>query len=423
MTTLNVYLNAQAVGRLRLIDKRKLAFQYDEAWLNSSNAVPLSLSLPLQPEAFEDDKARPFFANLLPEAEQRHILAAQLGVSEGNDYAILEAIGGECAGAVSLLPEGLYPELGDDHYQPLSDKALDELIKQLPKRPMLAGDEGIRLSLAGAQSKLPVFFDGEQISLPRGNAPSSHIIKPQISRLQHTVENEAFCMQLAAKVDLPVPAATVMQKDQSLYLVKRYDRLCQADNQTIRLHQEDFCQALAIPPTFKYEKEGGPSLKACFQLIRDRSITPVADARSLLNWAIFNYLIGNADAHGKNLSLMLTANGPQLAPFYDLLCTAVYPDLTAKLAMRIGGEDRPDWVSARHWEKFATEVSISPKLIISILTKMSDQLINESHNLKVEFIQAHGDCDIIDKIILIIEKRVRKVNNSLAAANKTERTE
>lgn len=408
---LAVYLNNQHVGRLWLADKRRLVFQYEKDWLDRDDAIPLSISLPLQTEIVDDEVARPFFANLLPEAEQRRLVALNLGVSEGNDFALLDEIGGECAGAVMLLPEGERPAV-DGQYQPVDDNELKAIIDDLPKRPMMAGDEGVRLSLAGAQSKLPVYFNKQSglLSITSGAAPSTHIIKPPISRIQHSVENEAFCMQLAANLGLAVPAAMVLHKHMPLYLVERYDRLIEeASGRIDRLHQEDFCQALAVMPEMKYEKEGGPTLQDCFQVLRDKSIQPTADIKSLLDWVVFNFLIGNADAHAKNISLMLTERGPKLAPFYDLLCTAVYPELNTKMAMTIGGEDRPEWIIARRWEQFARDIGISDKLVKSRLRKMSQQMVEQAHGLKETFFDEHGQCDIIGKIITIIEARARKI--------------
>lgn len=411
---LTVYLGTEKVGRLWLGEGRRFSFQYDKNWLASDHAVPLSIALPLRPEVYPDDTARPFFANLLPESELRKIIARRLGLSEGNDFALLEAIGGECAGAVTLLPEG--SQLSDDgEYRQLSDDELNALIRELPKRPMLAGDAGIRLSLAGVQSKLPVFYDEAKdvVCLPMGNAASTQILKPNILYHPHTVENEAFCMQLAGRMGLPVPEATILHKEQNLYLVRRYDRKVNASGVVERFHQEDFCQALGLAPDMKYEKEGGPSLKVCFDLLRNISVTPVVDIKALLGWVVFNYLIGNADAHGKNISLLYSDLGPGLAPFYDLMSTTVYPDLTEKMAMRIGGEDRPQWIMTRHWEQFASDVGVGFKIVRQLLQEMSEKIMVESAVLKKDFIEQHGESEVINKIITGIEQRAKKTLSRL----------
>ncbi len=412
---LNVYLRTDKVGQLWLDEGRRFVFQYDAAWLASGNVVPLSLALPLQTAAFEDDQARSFFANLLPESDLRRMIARKLGLSEQNDFALLEAVGGECAGAVSLLPDDAQP-VGEGSYRTLDDEALNVLIADLPKRPMLAGEQGIRLSLAGAQNKLPVLFDGQQVSLPMGTAPSSHILKPPIPQYPDTVQNECFCMQLAHRVGLPVPPVVILHKQQPLYLIERYDRQRMADGELQRVHQEDFCQALGVPPDQKYEKEGGPTLQQCFSLLRDTSVRPLADVRVLLQWVIFNYLIGNADAHGKNISLLLTEQGPALAPFYDLLSTAVYPGLAERLAMRIGSEDRPRWMIERRWQQFAEDVGIGFKLVRRTLVQMKEQVSHEAQALAKRFHAEQGESDVVDRIVGVIEKRKIKITNALAAA-------
>jgi len=416
---LTVYLRDQQVGKLWLGEQRRFVFQYDEAWLKNEHAVPLSIALPLQAEAFDNDSARPFFANLLPESELRKIIARKLGLSEGNDFALLEALGGECAGAVSLIPEGDEPGKTGE-YRPLNDDELNDLISELPRRPLLAGEKGIRLSLAGVQNKLPVFYkeDEGRVYLPTGNAASFHILKPPIQHLDDTVANETFSMQLAARMGLPVPRVTLLNKAQPLYLVNRYDREMTAEGKIIRQHQEDFCQAMAITPDMKYEKEGGPTLQGCFELLRHHSLTPILDIKALLNWVIFNYLIGNADAHGKNISLLHTDHGPVLAPFYDLMSTTVYPDLTDKLAMKIGGDDRPDWIIARRWQQFAEDIGVSFKIVHQTLAGMSKKIIQQSQALKQEFTQQHGACKVIDDIIAIIGQRAHKISSCLEAVNK-----
>ena len=412
---LMVYLQEQPVGRLWLDADRRFIFQYDERWLANPNAVPLSIALPLQADVYADDEARPFFANLLPESELRRVIARRLGLSEGNDFALLEAIGGECAGAVSLLPEETEPsEAGE--YQTLDDDELNVLIKELPRRPLLAGERGIRLSLAGVQNKLPVLYDEEAMTLylPRDGAPSVHILKPPIAHFAHTVENETFCMQLAQRMGLPVPRVWLLTKALPLYLVARYDREMMPGRKVSRRHQEDFCQALGVAPDMKYEKEGGPALEACFELVRQVSLRPIADIKAMLNWVVFNYLIGNADAHGKNISLLFMEGGPVLAPFYDLMSTVVYPELAVRLAMKIGGEDRPDWVIGRRWEQFARDVGVKFTLVHQTLTGMSDQIRIEGHELREAFASQHGECEIIDRIMEVIEQRAQKITRALA---------
>ena len=370
-----VTIDDAVVGRLWLDDKKHFCFQYAAGWLEQSR-IPLSLSLPLRIEPYLDDESRPFFANLLPEEKIRVVIARNLGVSLNNDYGLLERIGGDCAGAVSLYPESEEPQREPRTYRQLSHDELNTIISELPQRPLMAGEKGIRLSLAGAQKKLPVFFDEHNFHVGYGAAPSNYIIKPAIENLDGTVENEAFCMALAHLIGLDVPRSFIHHHEETrVFVVKRYDR-ADTPEWTKRLHQEDFCQALRIPPEFKYESEGGPSLAACFNLVRQISIRSGKDVLSLLNWVIFNYLIGNSDAHGKNISLLLLPEGPMLAPFYDLLSTRIYAHygIAEGLAMKIGGESDPQSIQKKHWEQFAVEVGVKPRLVLTRVADMARKI-------------------------------------------------
>jgi len=370
-----VRIGEDVVGRLWLDGKKRFCFQYDRQWLERSR-IPLSLSLPMRNDPWLDDESHPFFANLLPEEKIRAVIARNLGVSLNNDYGLLERIGGDCAGAVSL-----HSAIGDMQAEPgvyrqLSPDELNSIIAELPQRPLLAGEKGIRLSLAGAQKKLPIYYDGEQYHLGYDNAPSNYIIKPAIENLDATVENEAFCMALAHEVGLDVPPSFIHQHGETrVFVVKRYDRAATADG-TKRLHQEDFCQALGIPPEYKYESEGGPTLAACFGLVRQHSIRSGKDVLSLLNWVIFNFLIGNSDAHGKNISLLLLPEGPLLAPFYDLLSTRIYAHygLAEGLAMRIGGESDPGAIRKKQWVQFAEEIGVKPRLVLIRIADLAKKI-------------------------------------------------
>ena len=282
---LDVWLFANRVGTLALIDGR-LNFCYTPGWLSHQNAVALSASLPLQAEPFDDRITRPFFAGLLAEGQMRRLIAQRFQVSNQNDFALLDHIGGECAGAVTFLDPGqaLPATPGNDDVQWLSDDEVVAILDELPHRPMLAGKDGLRLSLAGAQDKLPVVFDGACIGLPRHGTPSSHILKPAIHAVQDSVINEGFCMALAEAMRLK-PAKSIVHRvlDRSILLVERYYRLIDAQGHRQRLHQEDFCQALGIPPEKKYQQEGGPLLRDCIALLRDWSTIAALDIRDFLD--------------------------------------------------------------------------------------------------------------------------------------------
>src|SRR5208337_4421007 len=264
--TLDVYLRRDLVGHLIQDENGQMAYQYAESWLNHAGAIPLSHSLPLKKGRFNRNECRGFFAGILPDESKREIIAKNLGISARNDFAMLEQIGGECAGAVTFIPAGQKLTERKYSYRPLTSGKLAEILKMLPRRPLMAGEDGIRLSLAGAQDKIAVHVQDGQISIPHGGAPSTHILKPAIEHFEGIVFNEAFCMKLAHAIGLQTAKAEVGKvEDIDYLLIERYDRTVFEDGSGAecleRQHQEDFCQALGVIPDNKYQNEGGPSLK------------------------------------------------------------------------------------------------------------------------------------------------------------------
>lgn len=404
---LEVWSFGTHIGTLSQIDGR-LTFAYTPQWLASGNATPLSQSLPLQSESFDDRATRPFFAGLLPEGKKRKSIAQTLHVSRLNDFALLDGIGGECAGAVTLLEPGQTAQdlKTDQHVRWLDDTELLHLLNELPKRPMLAGEEGLRLSLAGAQDKLPVLAARDRIGLPLLNTPSSHILKPEISGVDGSVFNEGFCLALADQMKLSTAKAVIRNLDDRVYLlVERYDRHQTANGQVRRLHQEDFGQALGVAPEYKYQSEGGPDLARCFELVRRVTRPSAPHILMLLDYVIFNTLIGNQDAHAKNFSLLYTPRGTVLAPLYDALSTAVYPNLTDKMAMKIGSKYRFPEVQTRHWEQFAAAAGLSPAQVKKRILNIAKRLPNFARQLQASFqSEGHGH-PILVGIVTLIEQR------------------
>ena len=379
MSRLIVYLNNRQAGMLR--DEESPVFAYDKAWLKATDAYPLSRQLPLQSGPFTGRAVRAFFAGLLPEAETRERIASVLGVSAGNDFALLERIGGECAGAVSLWPEG-HPQpafTGTSSQRRLSDAELEMIVGQLPQRPLLAGEEGIRLSLAGAQVKLPVIVDPADgsLALPLWSATSSHILKPEPARFPGLAANEAFCMSLARAAGLEaVETQWIMVGSTPCLLARRYDRELEADGTLVRIHQEDFCQAMGVPPERKYQGEGGPLLSDCFDLLRQWSSAPVVDIRSFLDGVIFAALTGNADAHAKNFSFIYRGARRRMAPLYDQVCTLAWPELSASLSMKIGSASLLPEVSPEHFRQLASKSGLAWPMLRERLAELTSKLDN-----------------------------------------------
>jgi serine/threonine-protein kinase HipA len=269
---------------------------------------------------------------------------------------------------------------------------------------MLAGRTGIRLSLAGAQDKLPVVFDGLRIGLPKGGEPSTHILKPAIAAVQDSVLNEAYCMALAQAMGLPTARAQVLPVgDRRVLLVTRYDRRAGDNGHWVRVHQEDFCQALGVMPEMKYQNEGGPDLKACFDLLRKATRPSALQVLRLLDAVVFNALIGNHDAHAKNFSLLYDGETPMLAPLYDVLCTAVYDNLSPKMAMKLGSKYLFTEVQARHWEQFAQAADLSKAQTKKRVLRMAHDLPGVARQLQASA-QFTGQ-PVVDRIVSLIEQR------------------
>jgi serine/threonine-protein kinase HipA len=416
MRALEVWLYGRRAGLLEQDDGR-MRFAYAADYV-AAGGDPLSCSLPLGDREYGRE-AETFFANLLPEGEVRTLVARRLGVSAGNDFGLLYAIGGDCAGAVTLLPPGadLAATAGGAagaDVQWLDDSRLATALDELPRRPLLADpEEGIRLSLAGAQDKLPVVVRDGRIGIPLGRTPSTHIVKTPIARFDDTVANEAFCLALAREIGLSAAAAEIrVAADREFLLVERYDRREVEGGGVERIHQEDFCQALTVLPQLKYESEGGPGLADCFGVLRDSSTELATDRLALVDAVAFNFLIGNHDAHGKNFSLVLADGDVRMAPLYDLVSTAVYPGLDRKMAMAIGGEYRPDYVRRRHVERFAEQTRPGSAATAAIRRRML-QIAERARAGAPEVAERIGARPVLDRVLETVEQRARWLADEL----------
>jgi len=385
---LQVWRAAQCVGELWLGDDgRSLGFAYADP----SPAIAISNSLPLSGSPFsaEAGVAHGWFANLLPEEGARQALVRRLGIAD-EDFALLAAIGGDCAGALSLLPEGQEPQLLFG-MQPV---ALDELTRWAEGRERFAlfepGRNGVtRLSLAGAQDKIPLLLQGEEWFMPQGNTPSSHLLK--FAANPALVLNELYLNRLAVAAGLPAPDSRAGRAGKALYLiVERYDRAPGVDGRLQRVHQEDFCQALGLPRRLKYQEDGGPGLGDCAALLRRITRSPARQVRQLLRWQLFNVLTGNCDGHAKNLSLLQDENGHwSLAPAYDLLCTLVLP-YSPNLGFAVGENYHPQELRRKDWEVFARYMGLSAPFVLRELAEMAERLqsLAQSEVLREAMLQA-----------------------------------
>ncbi len=380
MTTTPEILEVRFFGRRAGLLKKTPAgsvFHYLPDYLENPDAIPLSQSLPLQTEAFSPEQSAVTFGNLLPEGEVRRYCETVLRLPPGDDFALLAALGGECAGAISLhpLPAEDTPDPG---YRDLNSHELKQLLEEpFVFQPISLEPPGrLRLSLAGAQDKLPVLFRDGKVSLPCNGAPSSHLLKPRNPRFPGLVENELFCLRLARQVGIPAAEAEYLSVGEGALLIRRYDR-DQHGDELVRLHQEDCCQALGYPQSRKYQQQGGPGFKELFGLL-NRSRQPILERRKLLRLALFNLLIENCDAHGKNFSLLYSGTSFTLAPAYDLVCTTVYGGLDRRLAMAYGGIDQLTLIDRGAIEAFSREAGEPrPRFTLELLAELADTCLEQ----------------------------------------------
>jgi serine/threonine-protein kinase HipA len=396
------YQEGQKVGVL-VREGDSYFFCYDKAWLEQEHPTPLSCSLPLREGPFTPEETVPFFSNLLPEGQLRDHVASKHRVSAEDDFELLAVLAGDCAGAIALCPEDVPPPLPENQhrYRLLSEKDKEKLFEAafIADLTFLGSEEKTRLSLAGVQDKLPVMIKDGELYLPLEGASSSHILKPQHFKWKHLVENEAYCMALAKEVGLNVPETYIFNEDSRAYVVKRYDRMVDEVGRIIRIHQEDFCQALGYSYRMKYQEHGGPGHKECFSLVKTFK-NPLADKIRLIELVVFNLLISNYDCHAKNISLLYNGGAaPSLAPFYDLVCVGVY-DLSSDLAMSIGGIFSPRDLSRASWEEFARDIeTASPKPILNTVRKMAEIIPETAQKVAAEMIEKYGDNEIYQAIV------------------------
>lgn len=413
MNSLEVLFKGEMIGRLNCLEG-ELNFCYESKYLAGASAKKLSSSLPLQEASFNHNQCRAFFSGLLPDENIREILAKHLLVSPENIFALLKAVGGECAGAVSLRD----PEATNDHkagYKKLSKDDLKALLLELDSRPFLEGDEGIRMSAGGAQNKIMLCRQGDSFTLPLYGSPSTHILKPAMKNYKDSVFNEFFCMKLAKELGINVPEVEVLWlDDQANYLITRYDRVLGDDGEIERLHQEDFCQALNIPPELKYENEGGPSFKQCYQLLEaciSRGVMRGTTKLEFFKIIIYNFLIGNGDAHAKNFSLLYRTNEESLAPFYDLVSTLVYVNpYKAKMAMKLGGEYKFRNIDLSKFEKLADNFDIKFFILEKQINFFVANIVGRAESLAMEFNNdAKLSSDIYQRIIDVVKMQLEKL--------------
>ena len=392
-TPLQVFLNGRLVGRLHKQASGAIDFTYDDSWLRWQHTFPISVSLPLRESRYLGDRVTAVFDNLLPDnVEIRRRLAERVGAEGDDAYSLLASIGRDCVGALQFLPDGAEPDpAGRVDGTPVSDRRIATLLADLSLNPLgiSDADESFRISIAGAQEKTALLFWKNQWHLPRGSSATTHILKPAIGVLHngidltHSVENEHFCMLLVAAFGLPTARTEILSFGTTRVLaVERFDRHWTRDERLLRLPQEDLCQALSVPPTRKYQSEGGPGIKEVLQFLK-ASDDPEHDRRLFIKSQILFWLLGATDGHAKNFSIFLHPGGGfRLTPIYDVM--SLEPAFAAgqvkrnrmKLAMSVGQQRH--YVLATIFPRHFIQSAAQGGMPRASAEEVMDQLLNQA---------------------------------------------
>ncbi|MCL2826308.1 MAG: HipA domain-containing protein [Eggerthellaceae bacterium] len=380
-----MYKNDVFVGALSIGSLDEFSFTYDDAYI-SSKAVPLSLSLPVREATYRSENVFAFFEGLLPEGEMREALADRVRTTQGNTPALLAALCGECIGDIVILTEEMqargYHGLPSG-YRPLGEAEFEELLEPVSLSRLAAITES-RISLTGAQAKISLYSASanpgiSDWSLPYGLAASNFILKPQSARFANLVENEAFCMQLAARCGIETADTSLLKTRSAILLSKRFDRVTAPDNSMTRLFQEDVCQILGLLSSWKYQEHRGPGLSQVADVITRYVSDAIPATIQLFRRTLFNFLVGNCDAHGKNFSLVARpGSGLSLSPAYDLLSTTYYPELSTRMAMSINTEFERGKVTGEDFLAMADQIGIGKRQVVQEFRTMLTRIIENS---------------------------------------------
>ena len=414
---MDIFFERHLVGSIQTAAEPAPVFRYAPEWLALPGAFPVSTTMPLSDRAFGWHGLAPWLINLLPEdMDDLRMMARTLDVPHTDVLALLARVGRDTSGALSFSERGT---TGRQVLPVATETELERILNELPAKPFLVGEEGVSMSLAGIQSKLPVrLLDDGRIGIPVDGTPSSHILKPDSpNRLRGSVQNEAFCLTIAHRVGLPAAAVTTGRAGQRRYLlVERCDRVQEGDLLR-RRHQEDFCQALGLPPAGKYQHSRHRGQKGSFSKMMDRlrQVGGGTDVMQLWDMLVFNVLCCNTAAHLKNHSLMLSAHGTRLAPLYDVTCAAIWPNITRNLALDIGGKRDGTYIKGRHWAREAKACGLAPRHAVARVDQLASRVRSELATTAddIAAMPAGPHC-VISEVIEAIDARCRAIQGALA---------
>lgn len=386
---LNVFLNGRFVGVLRREATGAVDFQYANAWLDFPGAFPVSLSLPLREDRYIGAPVINVFDNLLPDGDAvRKRIAERVGAGGTDAYSLLTALGHDCVGALQFLSDGANPgKAGAVDGNLVTDVDIAAIVNNLASSPLgMSEDKDFRISIAGAQEKTALLRKDGNWFKPAGTTATTHILKPQIGQLpngidlSNSVENEYLCLKLLAALGVPTADTQIADfGDRRTLIVERFDRRWTRDGRLLRLPQEDICQALSVPPTRKYQSDGGPGMRDIIQLLKG-SDAPEQDIATFMRACMLFWMLGATDGHAKNFSITIGPGGRfRLTPLYDVL--TAQPSLDAgqiqqkkfKLAMSVGKSRHypVDDIMPRHFLQTAELAGVGAPLMRSIFEDLA----------------------------------------------------
>lgn len=410
MSRLNVFYEDLKVGELVRNEDLVYSFQYQVEWLKNPKNFPLSLAMPLQEEAFGNRITLSFFENLLPEGEVRDAIARSHNVE--SSFEFLKEFGQDCAGAVIITEAEISPfkEGSTNKVEIDMQKVFLAIEENQSVADVVADMEPGYLSLAGAQDKFAAIYEDGKFYLPKNGAPSTHIVKVPIKRsgVKESVHNEYFCMQLAKAIGFDIPHCQIYgEGTHPLFVIERYDRYMDSEGKYHRLHQQDFCQAQGIVSEEKYELKGGPSIKDNYDLIiQNVNIRKRMDnAYAFLDWICFNLLIGNNDSHSKNISFLLKDGKIELAPMYDLLCTAIYPKLKKQFSFIVGDRDDSFRIGRNQFETVDKQIGLKIGTMNERMRLINDKVMSQKDAVVKSILMEHKGVKVVNRISDLINDR------------------
>jgi len=402
--SLDVLVGGKLVGHL--LDKAPLVFVYSQDCLSRLLPSPFANAIPLAPGEISAPGVHAYFENLLPEGDQRSSLEDRHHVT--SIFGLLAMAGWDSAGALVLQPTGSTPSA--EGYDKRSWLGVADIIagNSEPRAPS-------RSTISGAQYKLLLSIDEEGNPLvPIGATPSTHILKPDIQRTGEKIWasaiNETIMMKAAMKCGLPVARVQYIAVVKSC-LVERYDRFSK-EGRVVRIHQADLCQLLNTASGIKYEVDGGPSFADCYLHVKASSTNAVKDCENLVKWVLFNLNIGNNDSHAKNISMLMTDEGAKLAPFYDLMCTSIYPGFSSNFAFKIGNAFKPGDITAEELAAFSKSINVSSRYVQALAKDMSAR-VNDAIREAIADIQGligHTEKAMTERLVNEVASISKKLN-------------